>query len=117
MHLGIVATSAVVATVLGACSPCENKIAREIQSGAGMRAVVFDRGCGATTGFSTQVSILAGNEKLPDDGGNAVVLGGKDMIADIHWDTPKKLSIEIKSDAKVFSKQARVESVDLVYPR
>jgi len=35
-----------------------------------VKAVIFERDCGATTGFSTQVSVLASGAKLPNDAGN-----------------------------------------------
>jgi hypothetical protein len=101
--------------LVAACSLCENKIQRELRSESGKRAVVFSRECGATTGFSTQVSVLANTERLPDDGGNALVLGGKDMIEEIHWETPTKLSVRIKAGAEVFSKKTSVDGVQLVY--
>lgn len=98
-----------------ACSPCENIVLREVPSGSGKKAVVFSRECGATTGFSTQLSILGAEENLPDDGGNALVLGGKEMVEDLHWEAPTRLSIKFKPGAKVFSKKARVAGVEIVY--
>ena len=38
-----------------------------------LKAVVFERNCGATTGFSTQVSILQSTDLLENDGGNVFV--------------------------------------------
>jgi hypothetical protein len=53
---------------------CGNSvIAESVAPGGRIRAVVFNRDCGATTGFSTQVSILRSSESLPNNGGNIFV--------------------------------------------
>ena len=48
-------------TILGGCSnPCNNNlIARSDAPDGRHSAVMFQRDCGATTGFSTQISILS----------------------------------------------------------
>lgn len=51
----------------GKLDPCENKVALTATSPDGHhRVVVFDRGCGATVGFLTQVSILSGHERFTE---------------------------------------------------
>src|SRR5687767_14406824 len=53
---------------------CANDILSEARSPDGRaRAIVFRRSCGATTGFSTQVSVVRGTEPLPNDPGNVFV--------------------------------------------
>jgi len=37
------------------------------------KAVVFQRDCGATTGFSTQISVLKMNKKVPNKSGNLFI--------------------------------------------
>ena len=56
----------------GSASSCTNTILSEVTSpGAELKAVVFSRDCGATIGFSTQVSVLpAGAQLRPSEGGN-----------------------------------------------
>jgi hypothetical protein len=50
---------------------CGNEILSEFVSpDNSKKVVVFQRDCGATTAFSTQASVLAITEKLPDEGGN-----------------------------------------------
>lgn len=47
---------------------CSNQLYQQFVSENGLyKAVVFQRDCGATTGFSTQVSILAADDELCDD--------------------------------------------------
>ena len=54
---------------------CGNDFVKEVRSPGGkMKAVVFQRDCGATTGFSTQVSLLPSNKSLPNEGGNVFVV-------------------------------------------
>ena len=66
-----------LALVLSGCDLCGNEVARTVLSPSGkMKAVVFNRNCGATTGFNTQVSILPVSSALPDDGGNTLILDG-----------------------------------------
>lgn len=53
---------------------CGNKILNTVALNEGrLKAVIFQRDCGATTGFSTQVSLIQTNESLPNKGGNVFV--------------------------------------------
>jgi hypothetical protein len=54
---------------------CNNTVLSETNSpGAELKAVVFTRSCGATTGVSTHVSILPETANLrPKDGGNLFI--------------------------------------------
>ena len=47
---------------------CENTVEKEVISpNEKYKAVIFDRGCGATVGFITAISIIPGNEKINND--------------------------------------------------
>jgi hypothetical protein len=51
---------------------CRNQVLEEVPAPSKpLRAVVFQRDCGATTGFSTQVSVLPAGARLPAAHGNA----------------------------------------------
>ena len=66
----------VVTSLSGACGSgmCGNDEVTRLGSADGtLDAVLFQRACGATTGFSTQVSVVRAGERLADDGGNAFV--------------------------------------------
>jgi hypothetical protein len=53
---------------------CGNDILSEISSpDRTYRIVIFQRDCGATTGFSTQVSVLRAMETLPNESGNLFI--------------------------------------------
>ena len=59
---------------LNLAAGCGNDLVKEVRSPSGkMKAVVFQRDCGATTGFSTQVSLLSSNKSLPNESGNIFV--------------------------------------------
>ena len=53
---------------------CRNEIFTQIESpDKHHKAVLFQRDCGATTGFSTQISILNKNDKLENESGNIFI--------------------------------------------
>lgn len=53
---------------------CGNTLLAETPSPEGnLRAVVFERNCGATTSFSTQVSVIESGSTLPNEGGNVFI--------------------------------------------
>src|SRR5882757_3734258 len=53
---------------------CENSLLGEYVSPDGTRKiVVFERSCGATTGFSTQASLLKSDQALPTTAGNLYI--------------------------------------------
>jgi hypothetical protein len=53
---------------------CGNQILSESSSpDRTYRVVVFRRDCGATTGFSTQVSVLKAMQALPNESGNLFI--------------------------------------------
>lgn len=53
---------------------CGNKIIKNIELEEDqIKAVVFQRDCGATTGFSTQVSLINNKETLPNESGNVFI--------------------------------------------
>ena len=69
-------------------SLCGNQIHDEIHSAdAELRAVIFQRDCGATTGFATQISILGEDERLPNRGGDVLVIDGhpRNVAPRIEW--------------------------------
>jgi len=113
---------AMVAAVLfaGDSPSCGNRIvARADAPGGAHSAALFQRDCGATTGFSTQISLLpAGGE--PTDGGNVfradtghdadVQTGAwRGPWAEMRWLSPRHLLIRYASGARLF---ARVEASD-----
>src|SRR5262245_47820324 len=89
-------------------SGCANTIVEEASSPSGAkRAVLFERSCGATTGFSSQLSIVAANIELPDDGGNVFVADGPPEGYVVRWLDDSTLQVtgvkgnELKRESQV----------------
>jgi hypothetical protein len=101
--------------------PCSNTISQELFSPDGkLKAVVFKADCGATTDFSTEVSVLEVADKLPSDGGNVVFVedsnhGAASTIeVNVIWSTNRKLTIKYDKKARLFlSKPETIVKSDL----
>ena len=79
-----------------ASSMCGNYVAQETLSpDSEHRAVVFQRDCGAATGFSTQISIVDASDDLPNEAGNVFIAPGHpDTTATtLHWKDAKTLVV------------------------
>jgi hypothetical protein len=105
---------------------CENEIVSEIPNpDKTLKVVIFQRSCGATTDFSTQISVLPLSKSLPDDDGNIFVAdtnhgrarsaawGGPE--AKVHWETSRKLVIEHQIMARVFKAEKQIDEVVVEY--
>lgn len=108
-------------------SMCGNEIITEESSPGGKyKIVVFVRSCGATTGFSTQVSIIPTDRKLRDDeSGNVLTLndhnmgnhrnsfGGADVKA--KWITNREVIVKYDKIAETAIKETNVHGVEIVF--
>jgi hypothetical protein len=130
--LGGLGLAAAVATVgagafaLFTSDPCANtELAVAVAPGGAHRAVVFQRDCGATSGFSTQVSVLPLGAALPDAGGAVFVgdtdhgraparLGGGPAVG-LVWRDDRTLVIRHHRLARVFRSEPRAGSVEIRY--
>ena len=103
---------------------CRNEVLADIPApGARNRAVVFQRDCGATTGFSTQVSVLHGSRRLPneagnvfradDDHGRAPAGPGGGPTAEVRWIDNAQLEIRHDIRARIFSADTLVDGVKI----
>jgi hypothetical protein len=105
---------------------CGNELLAESPSPDGRyRAVVFERDCGATSPFSTQVSILEAGDDFDGEGGNTLVAdtnhgdapsgpGGGPEVS-VRWLAPNKLQISHHGKARVFMAEKKVGEVDVGY--
>ena len=74
----IFAVCAAVGIYLLGRGMCGNDIYKEYISPNGkLKAVVFQRDCGATTGFSTQISVMAAKDDLKNEAGNIYIIDGQ----------------------------------------
>ncbi|MET0654346.1 MAG: hypothetical protein ABWY94_02075 [Pseudoxanthomonas sp.] len=107
-------------------SSCVNEILEEFPSpDRAYKAVAFQRDCGATTGFSTQISILRFGRSLDDGSGNIYVAdadhgaapsgpGGGPPVQ-VRWTGNRSLSVAGHPQARVFSSKAKYEDVAITY--
>lgn len=99
----------------GCLSTCENEVASEIASPTGkLKAVVFERGCGATTGFNTQLSVIDAADDVPDAAGNAIVLDGR-VPLQIKWLSDDEILISGWNKKPIFKQKKLVNGVRLQY--
>lgn len=103
--------------ILGGCGLCENEISQTVISPSGkLKAIVFNRSCGATTGFSTQVSIISASGALPDEGGNTLVLGGRVPLK-VEWRSDSVLRLGGFGAARVFHQSHSVAGISIDYDK
>lgn len=100
---------------------CENSVKREAVSPDGvLKAVLFERSCGSTTGFSSQVSILPvaetetrkGNAFIADTAGGlapAASWGGPDVA--LEWTSPAALTLAYAPRVRVIIAEPTVRGV------
>ena len=94
---------------------CRNTVLQTAAAPAGDRkAVMFERDCGATTAYSTQVSILPSGKKL-NGAGNVFVIEGP--WARITWLSPDVLLIQYDDQARVFHANEAVAGVTIRYEK
>ena len=107
---------------------CANRVLSVVPSPNNeLQAVVFERDCGATTDFSTQVSVLRRDAPLPNDGGNVLVVdtnhgsapsgpgGGPEVT--VRWVAGDSLTIQFHSRVRIFHQVSVVGTVQVVYSR
>lgn len=106
-------------------APCGNDVLAEVPSPDGVhRAVVFQRDCGATTGFSTQVSVLETTERLKGSGnvfiadtdhGRAPAGPGGGPAIEVRWLAPDTLRVHYDARARVFARKQMAGGVVVAY--
>ena len=99
----------------GCLSNCENEVVSAVTSPSGkIKAVMFGRNCGATTGFNTQVSIVNAGDKVLAEGGNVMILD-EEVPLRIRWVSDQELSIAGWRKTRVFKQEASVNGVRIRY--
>ena len=119
---------ALLLSITAACDitgGCNNDIVGVAASPDGARdAVLFQRSCGATTGFTTQISIVAHGAALSGAGNVFVADGDHGKTADTPWHGPwagmrwlaaDRLLVDYDADSRVFRKVERVEGVTIQF--
>jgi hypothetical protein len=107
---------------------CKNSIIEEISSpDKKNKIVIFTRDCGATTGHSTQVSLIAAGQKLQNTAGNLFIAdtdhgkapsgstGGP--IINASWESNDKILIEYHEQIRVFKAEEEASKIKIKYKR
>lgn len=114
-----------IITISTSCSfLCSNTIVTEIPGPKqNNKVVIFERNCGATTGFSTQVSILPYDDLLPYQGGNTFIVdtdhgeapaaewGGPEVK--VKWISSSKIELLYHKNARVFKSEKDVRGITI----
>jgi len=108
----------IAAALIAGCVPiCENEVSATVRSPSGkMKAVVFNRGCGATVGLNTQVSVLSTGAALPNDDGNALIVD-EDVPLALHWESDDSLQIAGTRSPRVFKQEHVVAGIRISYSK
>lgn len=102
---------------------CTNKIINTKYSpNRKYKIVIFQRNCGATTDFSTQISILQFNEELKNEGGNLFTADGatnKENIINVKpkWLSNENVIIEYDKNARVFKNEKSINEIKIDYKK
>jgi hypothetical protein len=115
--------------LLASCLPaadCSNDILQDVPSPDGRRhAVVFVVNCGATTDFSTQVSVLT-KAWTVNDRGNVFIVDSDHGKADptspagglnvtVRWLDKRTLEVRYDGRARIFTREIRHDDTDIRY--
>ena len=96
---------------------CANTVYQVIESpDKTYKAVLFERNCGATTGFSTQVSVVPIDFSLPEEEGNVFIVDGHpdNSGLKLNWRSGTQLTIN-NADPQAFKAEERMDSVTIEY--
>lgn len=104
---------------------CVNTIVETLPSpDAAWNAFLFERSCGATTNFTSQVSVLPSGRSLPDTSGNAFVSmrgetagttpWGGPLVA-VRWTGERQLEVAHDPTAHTMSSSNRVGEVNVSF--
>lgn len=122
MRRRAVVSLAIALAISGCSSACRNDVVAIAPAPGGKHQVaMFSRDCGATTSYSTQISVLdTGNP--PVEGGNAFIADGGATPtawggpwAEIAWLGADRLLVRYDSRARIVKKTDRIDGVAIRY--
>lgn len=124
--LGCLSLFALLSFIFPDFDPCVNDMVGQVQSPDGQfKAVIFERDCGATTDFSTQVSIVPTSTPLPDTAGNVFVTDGNHGAAPpgrgggpnvwVKWLNPKLIKIVYDKRAATYKMEKQYQNINITY--
>lgn len=116
MRLGTVFIGTGLLLALGGCDAgCSNEVASTIESPRGGHvAVIFNRNCGGTTGFNTQLSVLVKGSAVPKEAGNTFIADGS-LALKVRWVSESQLVLTGSRGAKIFKQEKLANGVVVSY--
>ena len=94
---------------------CGNdRVTEELSPDGQLKLVVFRRDCGATTGDSTQISVLRADQPLPNEAGNVLIVAGEPALT-ARWRDRRQINISRLGVTKVFKREPKVKDVKISY--
>lgn len=102
--------------------PCGDTVLSNIKSPDGLySATLYERNCGATTGFSTLITVSnAGQMATPDDDDHVVFIASVPPVLRLRWESSTVLSIASPDGApiparEIFRQQKNWNRVQILY--
>ena len=98
------------------CDPfCENEQVSSVSSPDGSKkAVTFLRRCGATTGDSTQLSIISSWRSIPSGAGNVLVVEGRPAIQ-VSWASDSAIVVSKIGSGRIFKQEGELDGTFVRY--
>lgn len=106
------------AMVMISCSVCSTEVVQGSRSPDGvLQASWYTKNCGATTDFSTVVSVHRPDNSYKDDSDTVFVAKGKQTIR-LTWVAPHQLSVQCASceRATIFREVTKIGDIDVSFP-
>lgn len=123
IRLPLLMTVCAITAGCGIAGGCDNRVVQRSLSPDGSReAVVFERNCGATTGYSTQISLMSPGKDPANAGNLFIELDGErrlvwnDAAAAVRWTGPATLEVLFDAESEVF-KAEQPEGLEVEYAR
>lgn len=130
IFLGLIVLAGLAAFLLNRLADglCGNSIIEEVLSPNGInKLIVFERNCGATTGFSTQVSVMNSEGMLPNEGGNLFIAdtdhgkapsgpGGGPKV-EVTWRNDNLVIIKHHNNARIHKSESKLKNVNVSHEK
>jgi len=105
---------------------CGNRIIKKINSPNKRNTIViFERDCGATTNFSTQISIIRKGKKLENEKGNLFSADSDNGKAEVNkygiikvqanWIDEKHILIKFDKNAQIYERKNSLNGISVTY--
>ncbi|MFT7387850.1 MAG: hypothetical protein ACI8VC_001093 [Candidatus Endobugula sp.] len=104
----------IMVLLTGCDSMCgSEQLSSQLSPNGKLKAISYLYDCGATTGFSTQVSILAVGDEITSSG-NVITTDGKNRII-LKWLSDSELLLSNTKGLKVYKRVAELDGINVSY--